>query len=139
MILLCCSFASASFTSRNHSPLSVDRLNSKIYTICRASLNAPLSGRLPQKQFVEKEVGSRLYCLSSLFFLLMFSPLFLVPQSLLQNFLALAFWLLCSMHAVVQMPPDEVAGSRDCVCHSFAACTVNITVCFSCQIVNTLT
>jgi len=68
MILLCCSFASASFTSRNQSPLSVDRLNSKIHTICRASLNAPPSGRLPQKQFVEKDVGSRLYRLFSLFF-----------------------------------------------------------------------
>jgi len=33
-----CSFASASFTSRNPSSLLVDRLNSKIYTTCRASL-----------------------------------------------------------------------------------------------------
>ena len=31
MILLCCSFASASFASRNPSSLSVDRLHSKIY------------------------------------------------------------------------------------------------------------
>ena len=37
MMLLYCSFASASFTSRNRSSLSVDCLNSKIYTICRAS------------------------------------------------------------------------------------------------------
>jgi len=40
MVLLCCSFASASFTSRNPSSLSVDHLNSKIYTIFRASLIA---------------------------------------------------------------------------------------------------
>ena len=38
MMLLCCSLTSASFTPRNPSSLSVDRLNSKIHTICRASL-----------------------------------------------------------------------------------------------------
>jgi len=37
MMFLCYSFASASFTSRNPSSLSVDRLNSKVYTICRLS------------------------------------------------------------------------------------------------------
>jgi hypothetical protein len=37
-MILCCSFASASFTSRNPSSLSVDRLNSKIYTICKAEI-----------------------------------------------------------------------------------------------------
>ena len=47
MMLLCCSFTSASFTSRNPSSLSIDRLNSKIYTICKASLIAIPSGRLP--------------------------------------------------------------------------------------------
>ena len=37
MMLLWCSFASASHTSRDPSSLSVDRWNSKIYTICAAS------------------------------------------------------------------------------------------------------
>jgi len=28
--------------------------------------------------------------------------------------LELAFWLLCSVHAVIQVPPDGVVGSRNC-------------------------
>jgi len=38
-----------------------------------------------------------------------------------------AFWIFCSMHAVMQVPPDEVVGSRDCRCHPFAA----LTICFN--------
>ena len=52
--------------------------------------------------------------------------------------LELAFWLLCSVHAVVQVPPDGVVGSCDCRCHSFAACTVDVTVCFSRRTVSVL-
>jgi len=61
MLLLCCSFASASFTSRNTMSLSVDCLNFGIHTVCRASLTATPSNRLPQKRFTNKAVGSRLY------------------------------------------------------------------------------
>ena len=43
------------------------------------------------------------------------------------------------MHAVIQVPPDGVVGSRDCCSHSFAACTVDVTVCFSRQTVSALT
>jgi len=57
MMLLCCSFASASFTSRNPSSLSVNPLNSKIYTICRASLYSTPSGRLRQKRFTKEDTG----------------------------------------------------------------------------------
>jgi len=64
MMLLCCSFASASFTSKNPLSLSVDRLNSKTHTIFRASLIATPSGRLPQKRFTKKDPGSRLYRVS---------------------------------------------------------------------------
>ena len=60
MMLLCCSFASAFSTSRNPSFLSVDRLNFKIYTICRSSLIAIPSGSLPQKRFTKKDTGSRI-------------------------------------------------------------------------------
>ena len=67
MIFLCCSFASASYTSRNPSSLSVDRLNSKKYQIFKTSLIATPSGRLPQKQFTKKDPGSRLYRVSWLF------------------------------------------------------------------------
>jgi len=49
MMLLCCSFASAFSTSRNHLSLSVDRLDYEIYTICISSLIATPSSRLPQK------------------------------------------------------------------------------------------
>jgi len=41
-----------------------------------------------------------------------------------RNKLELAFWHLFSMHAVIQVPPDGVVDSRNCRCHSFAACTV---------------
>ena len=40
----------------------------------------------------------------------------------------LAFWLLCSVHAVKQVSPD-VLGSRDGRYRPFAACTVDATVC----------
>ena len=53
--------------------------------------------------------------------------------------LKLAFWLLCSVHAVIQVPPDGVVGSLNCCCHSFAACTVDVTVCFIRQTVSALT
>ena len=43
------------------------------------------------------------------------------------------------MHAVIQVPPDGVVGSRNCRCHSFVACTVDVTVCFSRQTVSALT
>ena len=67
MMLSCCSFASASFTSRNPSCLSVDCLNSNLYTIYRALLIATPSGRLPQKRFTKKDTGSRLYRVPWLF------------------------------------------------------------------------
>jgi len=34
------------------------------------------------------------------------------------------------MHAVIQEPPDGVVGSRNCRCHPFAVCTIDVTVCF---------
>jgi len=68
---LCCSFASASFTSRNPSFLSADRSNSKRYTILRALFIATPSGRLSQK-----------WSLQGKLFELVLSPLFFVPCSL---------------------------------------------------------
>ena len=71
--------------------------------------------------------------------------LFLSPQRAHVTFfvkcdkLELAFWLLCSVHAVIQVPPDGVVGSRNCRCHSFAACTVDVTVCFGHETVSALT
>ena len=69
MMLLCCSFSSASFTARNPSSLSesVDHLNSEICTICRASFSATPSRHLSRKQFTKKDSGSRLYRASWLF------------------------------------------------------------------------
>jgi len=86
-MLLCCSLASAPFISRNPSSLSVDRLNSKIYPIFRASLIATPSSRLPQKQFTTKDPGSRLYCVSWLFLTGIFTSIscaFSASSSLLQ-------------------------------------------------------
>jgi len=53
--------------------------------------------------------------------------------------LELTLWLLCSVHAVIQVPPDGVVGSCNYRCHPFAACTVDVTVCFSRQTVSALT
>jgi len=35
------------------------------------------------------------------------------------------------MHAVIQVPPDGVVGSRKCRCHPFAAVAVDVTVRFN--------
>ena len=56
---------------------------------------------------------------------------FLIPAHHLYASLELAFWLLCSAHAVIQVSPDGVVGSRNCCCHSCATCTVDVTVCFT--------
>ena len=153
MMLLCCSFASASSTSRNPSSLSVDRSNSKIHTICRASLIATPSGRMPQKWFTKKNAESRLHQVFWLFLTGIVTSMSCVSSassSLLQilrksshrhsvllllfivkcDRLELTFWFLCSMHDVIQVHPDGVLGSRNCRCHPFASCTIDITVCF---------
>jgi len=57
MLLICCCLC----TYKNPSSLSIDRLNSKIYPIYRASLIATPSSRLLQKQFTKKPTGSKLY------------------------------------------------------------------------------
>jgi len=43
------------------------------------------------------------------------------------------------VHTVIQVPPDGVMGPRDCCCHSFAACIVDVTVCFIRRTVSALT
>ena len=53
--------------------------------------------------------------------------------------LELAIWLLCIIHAVLQVPLDGVVGRYNICCHFFAASTVDVTVCFSRQTVNALT
>jgi len=78
MMLLFCSFASASFTARNPSSLAVDRLNSKIYTIFRASLIATPSGRLPQRRLTKKNSGSRL-CRASWLWLFLTGTVTTIP------------------------------------------------------------
>jgi len=67
-LLLCCSFASASSTSRNPSSLSIDCSNSEIYTICRDSLILTPSGCLPQKRFTKKYTGLKLCSVRLLIF-----------------------------------------------------------------------
>jgi len=87
IMLLCCSFASAFLTSRNSSSLSVDRLNSKIYTICRALLIATPPDRLPQIRFTKKDTGSKFYRVSWLFctgIVISISCAFCTRSSLLQ-------------------------------------------------------
>jgi hypothetical protein len=49
--------------------------------------------------------------------------------------LELAFWLLCSMHA----PLDVVEGSCNCRCHPFAARSDDVIMRFSRQTVSALT
>ena len=40
------------------------------------------------------------------------------------------------MYAIIQVHLDEVVDSCNCHCHPFAACTVDVTVCFSRQTVS---
>jgi len=148
-VLLIC-FCFFHLCSRNPSSLSVDYLNSKIYTICISSLIVTPSGCLPQKRFWKKDSSSRLYRASWLFLtgivtsiscafsassslLQILKKLFSSPQCAHVTFfvtrdrLELAFWLLCSVLAVIQVPLDGVVGSRNCHCHFFAAaCNVSI-------------
>ena len=42
------------------------------------------------------------------------------------------------MHAVIHVPLDGVVGSRNCCCNPFAACTIDVTICFIRQTVNVL-
>ena len=160
MMLLCCSLTSASFTPRNPSSLSVDRLNSKIHTICRASLR-PHPVACPRNDLWRKTVD-RGYTVPLDFFWSVFSHLYPVPCLL--NLPCCRFWetllvatvcsfyFLCqawrtwayflafvNVHAVIQVPPDGVVGSRRCRCHPFAVCTVDVTECFSRQTVSALT
>jgi len=91
--------------------------------------------------------------LSPLYFVLLF-PIFLAAGSykpfsspqrahvtsfVKRDKLELAFWLLCSMHAVIQVPLDWVVGSHNCRCHPFAACIVDVNLCFNWQTVSALT
>ena len=54
MMRLCCSFASASVTSRNPSSPSVNRLNSKIYPICRLMDCDPIRSPAPYTIYEER-------------------------------------------------------------------------------------
>ena len=62
-VLLICFYFFHLYKPLRHSQ-SVDHLNSKICTICRAQLIATPSFCLPQKQSMKRDTGSRLYCLS---------------------------------------------------------------------------
>jgi len=134
-MLLCCSFASSSFTSRNpsESSLFVDRLGSIICTICRSSLISTQSGPAPETIYeLEERPWIKVvmclltyfdwYChlydilclLNKIFLAVDSEKLFASPQRAHFNFfvkhdkLELAFWLVCSMHVVIQVPQDGV-------------------------------
>ena len=134
MMLLCCSLASASFTSRNTLSLSVDRLNSKICTLQSLIYCDPIRSSAPETIYKERPWIEVVPCLLTFFdrychlYILCFlrqlsltadsQKLFSSPQRAHVTFfvkrdkLELAFWLLCSVHAVTQVPPIWVVGSR---------------------------
>jgi len=161
MILFCCSFTSASFASRNPSSLSVDCLNSKnIYGLHICIWLRPHLVPCPRND-VRKKLLDRGCTVSPDFFGLVLSPLFPVPSlptlpccRFLETLLvaiACFCYFLCQawqtwacifasvQHAChIQVPPDGVAGSCNCRYYPFAAWTVDVTVCFSCQTVSAL-
>jgi len=48
----------------------------------------------------------------------------------------LAFWLLCSMHDVIQLSPYRVVCRSNCFCRPFTACTwCDSAVCFNKQVI----
>jgi len=57
--------------------------------------------------------------------------LFQVIKAIIDQFLVkrdkleLAFWLLCSVHAVIQVPLDGVVGSRNCRYNAFILMDIN--------------
>jgi len=83
--------------------------------------------------------------ISQIFLASNFKKIFSSPQCAHVTFfvnrdqLELAVWLLRSKHAEIQVPRDGVMISRNCRCQSFAACTVDVTVCFNRQTVSALT
>ena len=160
-MLLCCSLVSASFSSSNLSSLSVDRLNSKIYTICRSSVIVSLSGRLPKIKLAEKDTGPKLsrvswpfltgivpstscafYIRSSLLQILKnsshrHSVLTLLTLSSVTNSSLLFGFCQCAAcmlsYRCLQMEWWAAVNY-----HFFAACTADVTVCFICQTVSAL-
>ena len=67
MMLLCCSFASASFTSRNPSSLCVDLLNSKIYDLQSLIDCDPIRSPAPETIYEERPWIDVVPCLLTFF------------------------------------------------------------------------
>jgi len=67
--------------------------------------------------------------------------IFLLPQSVHDTTLfircdkpEITRWCLCSLHAGIQISPDEVVGSGDGCCNSIAKGTVDVPICLFRQI-----
>jgi len=151
MTLLCCSFASASFTSRNFLSLSVDCLNSKMYTICRVSWLRPHLVACPRND-LRRQTLDRGCTVPLDFFWQVLSPLYSVPvppalpccrflETLLVVTACSCYFLCqaCQTWACFLSYRCLQVGSLNCRYHSFAACTVDVTVCLSRQTISALT
>jgi len=150
MMLLCCSFASASFTSRNPSSLSVVCLN--VFWSADPHRLRPHPVTCPRND-LRRTTLDRCCTVPLDFFWLVLSPLYPVPSlpdlpccRFLETLLvatACSFYFLCQawqtwacflafvQRACYHTGASRCSGvSRNCRCHSFAACTVDVTVCF---------
>jgi len=122
---MCCSFASASFTSIK--PLrwskSVDHLNSKICTICRAQLIAKPSFGLPQKQSMKRDTGSRLYCLS---WILSTGIVTCISRAFSARFFSVQILRNSSrLHSVLILLPLSSVTYSSLLCGLFVACILS--------------
>ena len=144
-MLFCCSSALSSFTLRKSSFLSDDRLNSRMYSVrwflffhsdCFFNFYCPFRQRFSSayllKLFLPPQcVHTTLFircdkpeltrwCLCSLHAVRRRNVVYLDPNGRSS--------MISSLHAVIQMSPDEVVGSRDGCRHSIVEGTVNLPV-----------
>jgi len=110
--------------------------NSNIYTICKASLIATPSGRLILSPTLETiyEIGHWIVVVPCL-------------MTFFDWYSGIVTSISCASFAkfsLLQIPSlrnssRRYSGSRNCRCHSFAACTVDLTACFKRHNVSALT
>jgi len=165
-MLLRCSLASesSSFTLRKSSSLSDDRLNSRIYSV-RSSTSMILVNQCVIWPPIPKTIlikHSRVKIIAFPFVLFhrdrffnfcclfrqRFSAAFRDSSSCHNVFILLSLsgdkpeltpWCLCSLHAGIQMSPNDVVGSRDGCRQSIAESTVDVPIRLFRQIVSART
>ena len=161
-ILLCCSYTSAIFTSRNPLSLSIDCWNSKStrsiepcrlwYCLVAWSRNGLWKGTLNSGIIVFVDFFADIFPLSPASSspdhpCCRFLQVLLVATACSCYFLCLAWHIWTCFLAFVHHVccHTDISGSKysggqtNCRCYPFANCTIDVAVCFNCQIMSTCT